>query len=184
MKENTHGGHYSQSLSESQLSSLRRLLALKKVKRQGWTRHPIPDEAVESVADHSYGVTLLSWLLCPPELDRSRVLELALIHDLAEIVTGDVTPHDDVPQEIKNHNELEALAELLEPTNQFGEACELLLDYQKQSSPEAQWVKKMDKLEMSLQSLTYEGDFSVDLSEFRHSSRGSLEALGLSQLCE
>ncbi|MCA9779191.1 MAG: HD domain-containing protein, partial [Candidatus Eremiobacteraeota bacterium] len=72
------------SWTPDQLRRLRHLLRLKTVSRQGWTRHPIPQAAVESVADHSYGVALLALLMCPPELNRSRVLELALLHDLAE----------------------------------------------------------------------------------------------------
>ena len=67
---------------------------LKEVPRTGWLDRGIPREETESVADHSFGVALLAWLLAPEELDRLRVVELALIHDLAESIVGDVTPYD------------------------------------------------------------------------------------------
>ena len=67
---------------------------LKEVPRTGWLDRDIPVEETESVADHSFGVAMLAWLLAPDELDRLRVVELALIHDLAESVVGDVTPYD------------------------------------------------------------------------------------------
>ena len=67
---------------------------LKEVPRTGWLDRGIPVGETESVADHSFGVALLGWLLAPDELDRARVVELALIHDLAESVVGDVTPYD------------------------------------------------------------------------------------------
>src|SRR4051794_15354555 len=67
---------------------------LKEIPRTGWLDRGILAEETESVADHSYGVALLAWLLAPDALDRGRVVELALIHDLAEAVVGDVTPYD------------------------------------------------------------------------------------------
>jgi putative hydrolase of HD superfamily len=158
---------------------LLKLLGLKKVLRKGWTRHPIPAAQVESVADHSYGVGLLAWLLCPPELDRSKILELALLHDLAEVVTGDLTPADAVPDEVKRQAEREALEALLEGFAAAPRAGALLREYQQASSPEARWVKAIDKLDMSLQSLAYERDHGGDLSEFRASARGALEQSGL-----
>ena len=67
---------------------------LKEVPRTGWLDRGIPAEETESVADHSFGVALLAWLLAPDELDRARVIELALLHDLAESSVGDATPYD------------------------------------------------------------------------------------------
>lgn len=146
---------------------LRSLLRLKEVHRTGWTRFEIPRERVESVADHSYGVALLAWFLCPPELDSTKVLEMALIHDLAEVVTGDITPSQGVPREVKTQAELSALAELTHGLERAERALVLLREYQNQESHEARFLKMVDKLEMALQSLAYEDDFSIDLTEFR-----------------
>lgn len=162
--------------------ALRRLLGLKTVKRQGWTRFPIPE--VESVADHSYGVALLAYLLCPKDLDRTRVLELALLHDLAEVVTGDITPYDGVPSEKKSRDETEALTALLLPLGRGPEELDLLRDYQQQRTPEACFVKALDKLEMSLQSQIYQTEYGHDLSEFRASARDVLSKAGLSSWVE
>ena len=158
------------------------LLALKSVPRTGWTRFPI--ENVESVADHSYGVLLLSWLLCPKELDRQRVLELGLVHDLAEIETGDLSPQCPEPPEGKPAAELAALNKLLFGFSRAHEATALLREYQEGTTPEARWVKAADKLDMTLQSLLYEAGGAGDLSEFRQSSRAALEEFDLDELCE
>lgn len=158
--------------------ALLRLLELKLILRTGWTRHLCPSQ-VESVADHSYGVALLAWLLCPPELDRARVLELALVHDLAEVVTGDLTPADGVPGDVKEPAERKALAELLSLFSLRSRALELLDDYQSAASPEARFVKAVDKLEMSLQSVLYERCHGANLSEFRDSARARLQEAGL-----
>lgn len=153
------------------------MLGLKEVLRKGWTRYPIV--CVESVADHSYGVALLSWLLCPEGLDRGKVLELALLHDLAEVVTGDLTPSDGVPEDLKKGRELEALRELLQGFPYAVQGELVLLEYQTQKTPEARFVKAIDKLEMALQSLLYERAHGCDLAEFRRSAQGLVEKAGL-----
>ena len=75
---------------------LSRVGALKRTKRTGWLDRGVPAAETESVADHSFRVALLAWLAAPgePALDRDRVLKLALLHDLAEAVTGDEPPYD------------------------------------------------------------------------------------------
>lgn len=39
-------------------------------------------------------------MLCPPEenIDKDRCVKLALIHDMAEALVGDITPPDNVPK--------------------------------------------------------------------------------------
>lgn len=158
--------------------ALLRLLSLKSVLRKGWTRH-LPVEQVESVADHSYGVALLAWLLSPPNIDRGRVIELALLHDLAEAITGDLTPADGVPTEIKREGEKRALSALLEDFPSHDSALSLLQEYQEGATPEARFVKALDKLDMSLQSVLYQREHGGDLSEFRESARARLEEAGM-----
>ncbi len=73
---------------------------LKSVPRTGWLDRGLDALRVESVADHSFGVTLLAWACALQRqaegaaIDPERVLKLAIIHDLAEAETGDSTPYD------------------------------------------------------------------------------------------
>lgn len=68
--------------------------------RTGWLDRGVAPEQVESVADHSYGVSLLAWVAAlerraaGADLDTDRVLALALLHDLAEATIGDAPPYD------------------------------------------------------------------------------------------
>src|SRR5262245_57028480 len=79
---------------------LHRAGRLKATPRTGWIDRGVPVGEAESVADHSFRVALLAWLAAhlaaadDPALDVDRVLALALIHDLAEALTGDLTPYD------------------------------------------------------------------------------------------
>ena len=68
-------------------------LGLKDVLRQGWVNAGV--EAPESVAAHSWGMAVLALKLCPEELNLEHVLKLCLVHDLPEVIVGDLTPADD-----------------------------------------------------------------------------------------
>lgn len=122
---------------------------------------------------------LLAWLLCPDNLDRTRVLELAMIHDLAELVTGDRTPHEGLDSLHKAQQEEQALAEILEPFACADTAQARLREYNAGKSPEARWVKAVDKLDMTLQSRRYEQQHGVGLGEFRESSKARLASQGM-----
>ena len=64
---------------------------LKWVTRSGWAMRGVPDP--ESVAEHSWGVAVLALVLAQESgapLDRGRLLTTALLHDLQEVVTGDI----------------------------------------------------------------------------------------------
>ena len=78
---------------------MREWLGLKSILRTGWVRAGV--KSPESVAAHSWGMSVLAMHLCPPELDRMRVLEMCLVHDLPEVEVGDLTPHDDTSSKIE-----------------------------------------------------------------------------------
>jgi len=130
-------------------------LKLKSLPRTGWLRAGI--ENPESVAAHSWGVAWLSLVLCPPNLNRGRVLEMATIHDLAEVRVGDITPHDSVSRDDKHRMEDEAMDDLLEVMCHRDELKALWDEYEAGKSKEARFVKQMDKLDMALQAQEYGG---------------------------
>ena len=76
------------------LSSVERL---KMIPRTGWISHNISLQDVESVADHTYSTSALAMLLADMEakngrhVNVERVLRMALLHDLAEALTFDIS---------------------------------------------------------------------------------------------
>jgi putative hydrolase of HD superfamily len=127
-------------------------LKLKALPRAGWRRVGI--DAPESVAAHSWGVGLLVLALAPPELDRAKLLAYATVHDLAEALAGDITPHDGVSSEDKGHRERAAM-ETLGSRGLPAELLELWLAYEAQADEEARFVRQLDRLDMALQALVY-----------------------------
>src|SRR5687767_7316770 len=68
---------------------------LKGIRRQGWVDREVADP--ESVADHSFRLVVLAWLVADRlGLDSNRAIRLALIHDLPEAFAGDQTPFGDL----------------------------------------------------------------------------------------
>lgn len=136
-------------------------LALKALPRAGWLRVGV--QAPESVAAHSWGVAWLVANLCPAELDREKALVIALVHDLAEVRVGDITPHDGLAPDEKDRLEREAFHALVQPMPNADELRQAFADYGR--TPEGRFVKACDKLDMALQAHVYAND-GVDTEEF------------------
>lgn len=136
------------------LEMLRLAMRLKETPRAGWALRDVAP--AESVADHTFGVTLLAWLLAPEAgVDRARCVELALAHDLAEALVGDITPYDGVPPEEKRRRESDAIARLAALAGADDLAARWA-EYDAAATPEARFVKSLDKLETALQADAYE----------------------------
>lgn len=155
---------------------------LKHLPRTGWVRAGVPDP--ETVGAHAWGVALLGLLLCPTTLDRGRVLAMAVLHDLAEVRVGDLTPHDGVEPSEKRARERVALADLLAPLPDAAALRDLQEEYEAGSTPEARFVRLLDRLDMGLQAVHAEARTAdrmagpVDLREFVASARVALAGSG------
>ena len=147
-------------------------LQLKELPRAGWVRAGVP--APESVAAHSWGVAWLALVLCPPGLDRGRVLAMAVLHDLAEVRAGDLTPADGVSAAEKSRREATALRALLAPLGNAAELWALWQESEARHSPEARFVRACDKLDLALQARRYGALHGLDLVEFVDSALGEL----------
>jgi len=156
---------------------LSRALGLKSVARAGWVREGV--DGPESVAAHSWGMAFLATQLCPENLDLAAVLEMCALHDLAEVVTGDITPEDEIPDQEKFRLEIDAI----EKMEISGSSRARFLEYASQSSEEARFVKMLDKLDMALQSSIYSTD-GLELSHFEVHARSLVLDWGLSHLFE
>ena len=139
-------------------------LGLKDVLRQGWVNAGV--ESPESVAAHSWGMAILALKLCPANLNLEHVLKLCLVHDLPEVIVGDLTPQDDVST--KSADERAAM-ERLAP-----EWVSLFDEYENQTTPEAVFVKTLDKLDMALQAKVYMRRSDLNLEQFIESARKTL----------
>ncbi|KAG7199207.1 hypothetical protein KM043_018078 [Ampulex compressa] len=129
---------------------------LKHLKRKGWLLKNVQD--AETVAAHMYRMAILSMVMDIDEkLDKFKVLQMALVHDLAECIVGDITPHCGVSPEVKHRLEDEAMEEICKLLGNKGSAIlEIFREYEERITPEALFVKDLDTLDLMMQASEYE----------------------------
>ena len=132
---------------------------LKREPRRGWKRTQ-GIRKVESVADHSFALALLALYEGERrEQDVGIMLKLALIHDLEEAITGDLTPTDksrmgaEEVERVRRKAKSEILARF--PVKSRSAYRRLWKDLNEGGSPEARMVRELDKVEMALQAEKY-----------------------------
>jgi 5'-deoxynucleotidase len=160
--------------NQTLLDALLELQALDRVPRTGYSLRGIADP--ESVSEHAFHTTFLAWTLAAeePDLDRARVVELALVHDLAEVRTGDLprTAARYLPDGAKAQAERAVVRDLLAPLGEGAEA--LVAEYQAAETPEARFVATCDKLQLLIKASVYESWGARALEELRANVLGAL----------
>ena len=114
------------------------------------TRHCVTSTSrPESVAEHSWRLALMALLLEKdfPQLDMVRVVEMCIIHDLGEAVTGDIPTFRKTEQDVQVENQaVEQLFSGLEPAARE-KFTALFAEMDALETPEARLCKSLDKLE-------------------------------------
>lgn len=149
---------------------------LKTEKREGWRRFEINHG--ESIADHMYRMSIIT-MMAPPSLrsriDMAKCQTMALVHDMAESLVGDLTPMDRVPKPEKSRREAETMDYICTDLlgNVHGGAAgreirEAWQEYEDSKTLDSHFVHDVDKIELLLQMIEYEKAFNAekDLSEF------------------
>jgi len=140
---------------------LRRLLAfwlqlsqLQKLRRTGWLRSGVREP--ETVAGHMYRMAVMGALV-DQEGDTATI---ALCHDMAECIIGDITPHCKVSSEEKAAKEMEAFKQLVAglPSHVVGEVFGAFKRYEEQEEGDrsARVAKDLDRFDMVVQAWEYE----------------------------
>ncbi|HSB83995.1 MAG TPA: HD domain-containing protein [Nitrosarchaeum sp.] len=150
---------------------------LKKIPRQGWIdklsiSHP------ESVADHTFSMAIMGMIFSDLEkYNTEKILKMILLHDLAESITGDITP-DKITNQKKMFLENNTMEKIIDdmPQSLQIQYHELWKDYQNEKSEEAKFVHQLDKFEMALQAKIYSKDgYSDDkLRSFFDSAKNNI----------
>ncbi len=154
---------------------------LKGKERRGWQVHGIRNS--ETTAEHIFRMAIIAWTLGRNrKLNMERAIKMALVHDLCEVYSPDITPYDPLlPKDkkkiievlkhwpkftpalkIKRHQdkykiENKALDKLIFklPPGLKAEIKNLWLDFEKGLTKEGRFVKQVDKVENILQGLEY-----------------------------
>lgn len=147
---------------------------LKKLKRSGWVKRGVHDP--ETVSGHMYRMSIMAMTMCEGNLNKDHCIKMCLVHDMAECIVGDYTPEDNISKEQKYQEETDAMERLgnLLPIANSDEIQSLFQEFEEQKTPEAVFVKDLDRLDMILQAYEYESDAKKPewLQEFFDSTAG------------
>ncbi len=152
---------------------------LKKVPRMGW-KNKIGIERPESVADHTYGTALMSMVFSDVHnLDTEKILKMALLHDLAESLTGDFMP-EEISKENKKTAEDEAIKEIFAklPEDIAIKYSEIWNEFIQANTKESVLLHDIDKFEMAIQAVKYssEGFSNEKLGMFIDSAKKEIKS--------
>ena len=157
---------------------------LKTLFRQGWLHHGIPKDQCETVAEHTLGVALLALFLADahfPHLDQGKLLRMALLHDFGEIYAGDIVPGK---MTLADKHELEkrSVERVFARLPKGAEYLAIWQEFEDGQTPEARFVKEIDRLEMGLQASVYEHKKLGDLAVFFESADKALSTPKLREI--
>lgn len=168
------------------LESLKKLIRVfltlqwtKELPRQGFLFFGFKRNEVDSVAAHTYTVTLLAYFLAEQlkkegrKIDVEKVIKMGLLHDLGETIIGDIghSAKKFAGQETIHKVEERAINTLLEQLDFKKELIELTREYNGRKTLEAKLVKIADNLDGLAQAAGVPG---ADMKYF-HPIKGLVE---------
>lgn len=144
----------------------------KRLLRSGWIREKVKDP--ESVAEHSFRVGVLAMVLSDKlnaNLDKNKLIKMALVHDLGETITGDMVVErwdivDIKKRDIKEEEERKGIQKIFDIIGQGVEYTKIFEEMIQRNTSEAEVFWQLDKLEMAIQALEYEKEQEKKLDEF------------------
>lgn len=129
--------------------------------RSGWDKSHwnVSKERVESIAEHVYGTCILAFSIdseFKTDLDINKVIKMLVLHELGEVIIGDITPFDNITPEEKMEKEHEAMREVIGDLVNQEEFLSLLFEFDEKKTKEAIFAHHCDKLEADIQAKVYQ----------------------------
>lgn len=129
--------------------------------RSGWdeTHWNVSKERLESIAEHVYGTCILAISIdseFETYLNINKVIKMLAIHEIGEVVIGDITPFDNITHEEKMKIEHKAMKNVLGDLIKKDELYSLLLEFDNQKTKEAIFAHYCDKMEADIQAKVYQ----------------------------
>ena len=140
---------------------------LKSKIRTGWLEIEIQKERLESVAEHIYGCLMLAIAIDSEydlNIDMYKVLKMLSLHELEEILMGDLTLRADITKEEKILLGKKYVKEITNGLFKQNEIEELLNEFNAHITKESIFCYHIDKIECDMQAKMYdlEGVFLIE----------------------
>lgn len=141
--------------------------SLKDKIRTGWIQIGIEKERLESVAEHIYGCLILAIAINSEyklNLDMYKVLKMLTLHELEEVLMGDLTIRANITKEEKKELGKKYVHNIVKDLCEANEIEELLDEFNDYETNESKFCYHIDKLECDFQAKVYDlqGAFSIE----------------------
>ena len=129
--------------------------------RSGWDNNhwKVNSKRLESVAEHVYGTCILALSIYSNfefDIDMFKVLKMLVLHEIGEVIIGDITPFDNISPEEKMEMEHKAVKEVLGDLVKKDEYYSLLVEFDERKTNEAIFAFQCDKLDADIQCKVYQ----------------------------
>lgn len=161
----------------SEMRKIQEIFKMKRVIRYHHTREEVID--TESVAEHVYGMFALADYFLPlEEKDKwnyVRIQQMALYHDIDEILTGDRIGYlkTEADREKEYNAQIEVLKLLPDMLKERAGSC--LEEYELQTTAESRFVKAIDKIEPLFHLINENGKEILRLNKTTYSQNRSIK---------
>ncbi len=137
------------------IHKLRKFYQLKNVERVG----PVGNRK-ESSAEHSWSTLVLADYFLEKstqKLDRLKIYEILMYHDIVEIEVGDIPIHHEEARKNKKVDELNAIKKLRGdfPNPMGKKVFDLFTEFEEEITKEAKFAKAIDKIDALIHFLDY-----------------------------
>lgn len=132
--------------------------SLKNKIRQGSIYWNVTAPRRESIAEHVYDTCILAIAIHSEynmDIDITKVLEMLVIHELEEIIIGDITPFDKVTLQEKEEIGKKAVADIVSCLEKKDDYIELTNEFNARKTKESMFAHLCDKLDFDLQMKLY-----------------------------
>jgi len=138
------------------MKDFKKILVIYKLKEVYRTCHVL--DRNESSAEHSWGCMILADYFLSKmkaKLNRERVMDILLYHDLIEVEAGDTSVHDKEALKTKEYREKEGLKKLKKkiPKELVNRYLKLYKEFEECRTDEAKFANAVDKIDPIIHSL-------------------------------
>lgn len=140
---------------------------LKEKVRTGWIEIGIEKERLESVAEHIFGCLILAIAIDSEyrlDIDMYKVLKMLTLHELEEIIMGDLSIRSEMTREEKLKKGKEYVSIIVKDLYKKEEIENLLDEFNAHITKESKFCYHIDKIECDFQAKVYDlqGVFKIE----------------------
>ena len=134
---------------------------LKNKLRSGWDKKHwnVKSDRTERISEHIIGTIALAIAIDSEfdfNIDINKVIKMLAIHEVGEILIGDITPFDGITKKQKKEIEHQAIEDVLECLTNKKYLTDLIFEFDEHQTDESMFSYYCDKLEADIQAKVYQ----------------------------